>query len=1108
MGTLKGIFLLLLFSAFAFAVDAGQERMTAFHETILSSFDYFALPGFFTYDHDPRYWLHNIALGKWRIGVKVKDKIAFLYEGFGQEASQTPEELIIQAKIENHQITARLFPMMVGREEMRWEGAVGLVVESKPEADIVVFFGAPGRVRIHGFGSELPFRWQYLLQPELTLVKPKWMEKEGILYSSIQESTLYVSAASISPAEVSEDGFWLKYEAKGRFSMCVAFSEEESRAIELVKRNVINEERKLKEHYKKLFESAWIKTPEPILDEAFRCALWNLEFTWVRPWGWIEAVHHWGTLYSQQHSLAADWLGQGDRSREMILTHARHILPDGMIPQLDTYGRARVDFGGWNQFYVWDIQHHWRMTADREFAKEIYPTLLKVIAKTFTAHDTDGNGLLGFGQQIGNQEDYISTPEDGTSPTIAGIEMLRTKAELAEALGYKEEAREAREKARWMEGNLKKELWQRELGWFAFYKDALGVSHIEPPYHSLIWPVIYEILDPLDSYTSLRHLKEALKGKDGEIYVSNLFPLYVNATVGSQAGGQQQPWATLGFSRLGFFEDGLTPLLWIAKLVVSSPHDGAWPELGIEPTRAYFSPPAAVFIWGVIEGLFGLQLDKPKGILWLRPGIPLKWRNAELNLPDFSIKFSQTEGELILRIKTRERSKQCLRWVLPVADIKELKVNGKDVPFKIQPLVSRILLTYDIPPNEESEIRIRYEPLSWRISYPSRVGEGDSFGVEIEGGEILAMEDRAGIVERWEVSGKGKIKVKLKEGICDLGRRFGEVGGKLFSHRTVFLKCRSRSIDFWLPIDLEIRSPIEIEAKEERLPNRSPCVSLLLRNNTSQEIRGKGKVEIGVDEKGKPAIEREMNFELMKEQIIVIPITAHPSLLPGDNRVLIHLPNGRIFSSSVRLNELFEEHPYPQERIEAITLPDELLKADEDWRNFRWWSAYGHPPWNALHAPLEGIEGKEINVPALPGLRFPVKERKLAVASWWINQPRLIIEVRREARKLYFLIIPLLDHQDAYSKVGSISAVCEDGSVIRKDLFFPGDLDWWGPPAIIGDFATLGKGWSRSISVELPSAIGNVVELDLGKERKVERVIIETNGRYPALGVLSLLFLR
>ncbi|MBC7328965.1 hypothetical protein H5T88_01245 [bacterium] len=1106
---LKMILLLILcLSVLAFAADAGQERITAFHETILSSFDYFALPGFFTYDHDPRYWLHNIALGKWRIGVKTKDKIVFLYEGFGQETTQTPEELVIKAKIGNHQVTARLFPMMVGREEMRWEGAVGLVVESKPPADIVVFFGAPGRLRILPLFSELPFRWQYLLQPELTLAKPKWMEKKKIFYSPIEETTLYVSASSRSLAEVSEDGFWLKYEAKGRFSMCVAFSEDESRAIELAKRDVLSEERKLKEHYKKLFESAWIKTPEPILDEAFRCALWNLEFNWVRPWGWIEAVHHWGTLYSQQHSLAADWLGQKDRSREMILTHARHILPDGMIPQLDTYGRARVDFGGWNQFYVWDVQHHWRLTGDRAFAKEIYSTLLKVIEKTFTAHDPDGNGLLGFGQQIGNQEDYISTPEDGTSPTIAGIEMLRTKEELAEALGDEAEAREAREKAKWMEDNLKKELWQRELGWFAFYKDALGVSHIEPPYHSLIWPVIYEILDPLDSYTSLRHLREALKGKDGEIYVSNLFPSYVNATVGSQAGGQQQPWATLGFCRLGFFEDGLAPLLWIAKLVVSPPHDGAWPELGIEPTRAYFSPPAAVFIWGVIEGLFGLQVDKPKGVLWLRPGIPLKWRNAELNLPDFKMLISHREGELTLRINTKERFKQCIRWALPIVDIKEVKVNGKNVPFKIQPLVSRILLTYDIPSTDESEIRIRYEPLSWRLSYPSRVAEGESFCVEIKGGEILAMEDRAGIVESWEVLGNGKIKVKLKERICELERRFGEVGRRLFSHRTFFLKCRSHSIVFWLPVDLEIVPPIEVEAKEDRLLNRSYCVSLFLRNNTSQEIRGKGKVEIGVDEMGKQGIVREVNFVFKKEQIILIPLLPHPSLLPGENRVLVHLPNGRILSSSVRLSELFEEHPYSQEKMGAITLPDEILRADEEWRSFRWWSAYGHPPWNSLRAPLEGIKGKEISVPALPGLRFPIKEGKLAVASWWINQPRLSIDVRKEARKLYFLLIPFLDHQDAYSKVGSISAICEDESVIRKELFFPGDLDLWGPPAIIGDFSTLGKGWSKSISVELPSAIGNVVELDLGKERTVEKVIIETNGRYPALGVLSLLCLR
>lgn len=1112
MGGMKLRFLLLLLtSLLALAADAGQERMTAFHETIISSFDHFALPGIFTYDHDPGYWLHNIAIGKWKIGVKLPKETVWLYEGLEQKALQTPEELLVSAQIADSEITARLFPMMVGRDTMKWEGAAGLYLESEAKANLIVEFGAPGRVRIHGFGSQLPFRWQYLLQPQLTLSAPKW-EDEGknIFLTPIPETSLYLTVSSSSPLRLSSDGFWLICEAKGKLSMTVAFSEDPQRAYELAKKDVLLEERKLREHYEALFQSAWVKTPEPALDEAFRCALWNLEFTWVRPWGWIEAVHHWGTLYSQQHSLAADWLGQEERSREMIMTHTKHILPNGMIPQLDTYGRARVDFGGWNQFYVWDVQHHWRMTANKAFAEEIYPILSRVIEQTFKAHDPDGNGLLGFGQQIGNQEDYISTPEDGTSPTIAGIEMLRTKGEIAEALGYKEEAKAAREKAKLMEGRLKKELLQEELGWFAFYKDGLGLNHIEPPYHSLIWPVIYDILDPLDSYTSLRHLKEALQGKEGEIYVSNLFPSYLNATVGSQAGGQQQPWAALAFPRLGYPEDGLSPLLWIANLVISPPHDGAWPELGIEPTRAYFSPPAGVFLWGMVEGLFGLQLDKPREVLWLRPGIPLEWKEAELHLPKFELRFSHREGELILRVSSQDKLKRCLRWALPVWEVKEVLLNGKTMPFKVEPLVNRILLSCDAPPTRESEFIIRYKPLNWKLNAPSEVAEGERFKVKIEGGEILGVADREKIGEGWYIKRGNEIEVRLKRGISDLGKRYGDMGRKLFSRRTLFLLCKASSLSFWASIDLTVLPPLEMEASEERLPDGSYAVAIHLKNNSSVAIRGKGEVEIGLDEEGEPAVKKTTILDLKPkgEQITLLSLTPNPSFLPGDNQLTLRLPNGQVLTGSLLLCGLFEESPISPGKTIAIALPEDILHPDEEWRSFRWWSAYGHPPWNALQAPLEGIEAKEISVPLLAGMKFPLQGRKLAVASWQLNPPDLSLEVKNEVRKLYLLIVPFLDHQDAYSIVGRVTVLCGDGTMIKKELYFPPDLDWWGPPSVIGDFATLKKGWTKSISLETPSSIMNVVELDLGKRRTVERVRLETLGRYPALGLLSLIGIR
>lgn len=1106
MGWLKAGFFLIFLSLLAFSADVGQERMTAFHETIVSSFDHFALPGIFTYDHNPGYWLHNLAIGKWRIGVRLPKGVIWLYEGLNQETTQTPEELVITAQVDKFKITARLFPMMVGRENMKWEGSAGLSIESEPGAELIVEFGAPGRVRIHGFGSQLPFRWQYLLQPELTLMEVKWQQKEpNIFLTSIPETTLHISVTASVPLHSSNDGIWLIGEGKGKLYMTVSFSENEERAVKIAKLDVVEEERKLREHYYRLFKSAWIKTPEKVLDEAFQCALWNLEMTWVRPWGWIESVHHWGTLYSQQHSLAADWLGQEDRSREMIMTHAKHILPNGMIPQLDTYGRARVDFGGWNQFYVWDVQHYWRMTEDRVFAREIYPILLKVIEQTFTAHDPDGNGLLGFGQQIGNQEDYISTPEDGTSPTIAGIEMLRTKAELAEALGYKEEAKKAKDITKWMEERLKKELWLKELGYFSFYRDALGVQPIEPPYHSLIWPVIYDIWDPLDSYTSLRHLKEALQGKEGEIYVSNLFPSYVNATVGSQAGGQQQPWATLAFSHIGYPEEGLKPLLWISRLVVSSPHDGAWPELGIEPTRAYFSPPAGVFLWGVIEGLFGLQVDKPKGILFIRPGIPFDWKEAELHLPKFNVRFEKKEGELRLKIYSREELGRCLRWALPVWEVKEVLHNNKPVSFKIQPLVNRILLICDVPPVKNSEFVIRFKSIKWKLQAPAEAVEGGRSRVKLEGGEMLGIVDRQGILESWKIRGKNELEIHYSSRIIDIGEKYGKIGRKLFTHRTFFIYSKVGQVQFFAPVDLTVLPPVDMEAKEEKLPNGSFAVTIHLKNNYLEEIKGKAELKIGFDEEGNPIIKRSITVNLKPkgEQIFLLSLRPTHSLLPGDNRLILSLPNGKVINTSIRLSSLFEEFPISLEKIIPLPLPKEALRSDEEWWNFRWWSAYGHPPWNALRPPLEGIEDT-ISVQSLGGIMFTIQKRKLAVVSWSLNQPFLNLEIKKEARKLFLLIVPFLDHQDAYSIVGRITALCGDGAVIRKELCFPGDLDWWGPPSIIGDFATLGKGWSSSISVETPSAILNVVEMDLGRRRYVERIILETFGRYPALGLISI----
>ncbi len=125
----------------------------------------------------------------------------------------------------------------------------------------------------------------------------------------------------------------------------MAFSEEPIRAIELASLDHHAERANVDKCYDKLLESR-IKTPESVIDEAFRSALYNLEYVWIEPYGWLECIHHWVSMWHMQCTVGAEWLGQVDRSRLCTLTHTEHLLPDGAIPQFGPSGHTRKDWGG------------------------------------------------------------------------------------------------------------------------------------------------------------------------------------------------------------------------------------------------------------------------------------------------------------------------------------------------------------------------------------------------------------------------------------------------------------------------------------------------------------------------------------------------------------------------------------------------------------------------------------------------------------------------------------------------------------------------------------------------------------------------------------------
>lgn len=1055
---------------------AAFERMAALHETVVSADEAGGAVGLFTYDHDADHWLGNIALAKLRVGIPDDGEVAWLGDAADRAVRNLPggEGVEVTGTVAGRRLTVELLPSLRGRDTLRWEGSALVKLTCSPAAPLIVHCGMPGRVGVYFGDPRLPRRWDYLRQADLALAEPSNVELAGDAVTFATEGLPAVAVRSHLGRPVI-DGKWLTVTAPpvAEGYLLLAFGDTADRAAELASEEPATLEAGIRTHWRELLASCFIETPEPKLDEAFRWAIINLEYAWVRPYGWIESLHHWGTFWTMQHSLAADWLGQTDRTREMLLTHAERLMPSGQVPDLDPSGRARVDFGGWNQFWCWSVQHYWRHTSDLEFLRQIEEPLRRVVDQTFAAHDPDGNGLLGFGQQIGNQEDYISTPHDGTSPTIAGIEMLRLRAEVATALGKDEEAA-VLERRMWRSSDrLYADLWDPALGRFIYYRDPLGVAHLEGQYHTAIWPVLYGLTwAPGRAQRLMDHVADRLTGDEGQIYCSNNFPRHVRATVGSQDGMQQQPWATLGWAAVGDAERAVKPLQWCAKWVTSESNLGAWPEVA-EDMPAYFSPPAGVFCWGTIEGLFGLrQPARPSDALRLAPCLPPAWPQARLATPEVTVTIRQSTDRRVVWIRTSRPTDVELAFWVPddwvAADIRARNCVNLSGTTSWEPR-RRVQVSFDcIGPTVEVIVDRRATRPAGQV--PSWSTGESGFGPDNK--PTIARHPDP-IAVGWVAQ---PAQRENRSWWDDFHPRplteFGVAGQSLYAREILAQRPPA------LQLTADRRLVIEYDEDDMFGPPE-----VWIAGRPLAEGAGQGSL-------GRP----------LSEEVVA-------TLAPGCNRVetqVLLSADGAWVDARALFAADADLRALAYARCHHVALPVDLLTDDDSWRTWRPWLAYGHQPWASLRPPLEGLDPEpEIRPDTAPGLSFANPRGRLLPISHQLDRPSVRIPLAGRASRVYLLLVPMLDNHDTFAPVGKVTVKCGDGTFWTFTLHFPGNLDWWGPRHRIGDFATHDTDWCDSLRHLAPESVMNIIELDLNGWRPVESVTVEAVGAYPCLAVAA-----
>ncbi len=1134
------LFMTACFLPGSFAIARGpapnplaNKRMAGYHFSVVTTAEFQPSSAVLTYPVKQADYQNYNFLVKLMPCLSVNGKLVYPSDFRDVQVEDFPGGVEATFTWEDTKITTRITPLLVGRGSKTWNGAALYEITSSPAREVLVLIGK---------GTSLNLYWEF---PTSFMVKDSTIDigdftrinKETIGFPSGKDklNVLVKSSAPLVTGELAGN----KKQAFVRFPggsgyVLTAFSDHAADMAALGKLKFEAEKNKVTQYYKELNRTA-LETPEPLMNQAFTSALYNLEYSWFEPFGWGECLHHWLALWHMQVGAAADLIGQEDRSRSCILEHARNLLKDGSVPQFMPNRATKKDFGGSNHYWVWQIRHYLNQTGDKEFAREIIPYVDTVIGQTLKEYDPDGDLLAMWGLQIGNQEDFIGNPYNGSVPSMELYNMFMTRAELSRFTGDAKGESAWMNKASIVKTRLYKELWMNDLGRFAFYKDPSGTIMPDGQYETYLYPAIFDIVDEYDQYSGLRHLRDRLTGEDGAVFLSNNFAWHATghvSTWGMQSGLAQQPWASAGYSKAGLNNETWKPLKAMAVWAQDSNHRGSWPETGPEPTPAYFTPPAGLYIVSVAEDLFGIRGHIQEGYLEISPSFPDHWPSASMNLPGYKAKYTRSGNLIDYSLESEKDQVMKVRWRLPVSKIRSCTVNNRTVPYTIVPGVNHIVLCVDIPPGKKTALHIDFEPVSYKVTAPHSVAEGEPFDLAVEGATITKITDKYGVLESLAVKSATSFSSAVRRSLLEPYLGFNQLGLLNFSRRTFFIDCiTDGGIPFIAAVDMNILPRFEAQAIQ--VPDkdiRQDRLQIIVRNNTEKELSGSAGIAISGND-----YPVSVNLPPRSDQKLDIPLPPGKELSSGDNLAMISLPG------EVPLTIRFTANGSDRQgHFEPITLPAGDMIADTLWNTLRvmpgfphiffTFSDYGTP------RPLEALKAtKEIDVPQIPQLKFSLSGRQFIPVSHLAGKVSVKIPLSKgKYKKIYLLVLPFVDNHTMFAPVARISAYSNRQIVYARTLNYPGDVDYWVPDKNPTSFASFreprpdrfellplmhgemtdwkegmppafpqSKWWSASLPVVSESCLMNVIEINLEKPGELDYLVFEVLGVMPAFGIVA-----
>lgn len=462
-----------------------------------------------------------------------------------------------------------------------------------------------------------------------------------------------------------------------------------------------------------------------------------------------------------------------------------------------------------NLCYIDELLWHFNWTGDLEYARQMWPVLVRHLAWEKLNYDPDNDGLYDAYACIWASDALYYNSGAVTHSSAYNYRANKMAAVIAEKIG--EDPTPYREEAGKILRALNARLWLSDRGHWAEYQDYMGHRRLHES--AGVWTIYHaldsEVADPFQAYqatryvdTEIPHIPVRANGLEEKGYATiattNWLPY--SWSVNNVA------FAEVMHTALAYFQAGRPEAGY--KLMKSSVLDGMY--IGDSPGNfgqisfydaargeCYrdFGDPVGVASRLLIQGLFGILLDALNDKLVIRPGFPAEWDKASLATPDLSYRFRREGMRDIYTVKQHFANPMELSLQINAFKerIESVKVNGVSAKWAFVESASGCpVMAVTAPAAGETVVEIIWSGASLRrlSQEPLEVHPGQDFSLTaLEGTVYDKFYDPQGI---------------LVDPTVDKKRLAARISGQT-GHHTFFVLVEQEEMKWWQPVNVNIK---------------------------------------------------------------------------------------------------------------------------------------------------------------------------------------------------------------------------------------------------------------------------------------------------------------